>query len=153
MGIPYEGISYYAYGLLGASIFNAALENLTDAICLNRYQIIKTLDMITYYTNTYGNDIIPIGDDNSIAPAGGIMYLISKYQNQTALWNFLRLTGDEGNRSYGAGPDYTGASIPYIIVFFDTNLAPKYPLNFLLEKHMKADLSVFAIAGIKTAPY
>lgn len=135
-GYSYEGISYYAYGLLGASIFNAALENLTGRDLLEQVpNYKKTSDMITYYTNTYGNDIIPIGDcDNSIAPAGGIMYLISKYQNQTALWNFLRLTGDEGNRSYGAGPDYTGASIPYIIVFFDTNLAPKYPFELPLGK-------------------
>ena len=135
-GFSFEGISYYSYGLLGAATFNAALERTNGIDMLKMVPSYKnTLDAITYFTKPDGGSYVAIGDSSySVAPAGGIMYLISKYNNKTALWNYLRLTGDEGDRSYGGGDDYLGSSIPYILIFADTDIIPQKPDNFLNGK-------------------
>ena len=130
-GFSFEGISYYCYGLLGAATFNAAMERTKHIDMLETVPSYrKTLDAITYYTNPDGKGYVAIGDSSgSVVPAGGIIYLINKYKNATALWNYLRLTGDDGDRSYGGGDDYLGSSIPYILIFADTSLAPENPDN------------------------
>lgn len=135
-GFSFEGIGYYCYGLLGAATFNAALERAGGGDMLEEAPAYcKTLDMITYYTNPDGKDYVAVGDSSErVAPAGGVIYLISKYQNSTALWNFLRMSGDDGNRSYGGGDDYQGASIPYMLIFADPNLLPQEPFDMPLSR-------------------
>lgn len=128
-GFSFEGIGYYCYGLLGAATFNAAVERAEGVDLLEEVPTYRsTLDAITYYTRPSGRGYITIGDSgDGISPAGGVMYLISKYKNSTALWNYLRLVGDNGDRTYGNGSEGNGASIPYVLIFADTSIQPQKP--------------------------
>lgn len=128
-GFSLEGISYYCYGLLGAATYNAAVERLESVDLLEEvptYQ--STLDAIQYYTRPSGKGYIQIGDSGAgVTPAGGVMYLIGKYKNSTALWNYLRFVGDNGDRTYGDASEGSGASIPYVLIFADTSISPQEP--------------------------
>ena len=131
-GFNGEGISYYCYGALGAHTFSEAyLRTHPGDDLIEKYSSSREfLDMLVNYTKPGGHGYVPLGDSSGlIEPAGGIIYLISKYRHSTALWAYLEMTGINGNRTYGLGGNGNGASAPYILIWADNSIVPESPAD------------------------
>ena len=129
-GFNGEGISYYSYGALGAHTFaEAYLRKYPGQDLIEKHSDSKAfLNMLVNYTKPGAGGYVTLGDaSGEIHPAGGIVYLISKYRDENALWAYLQLTGKDGDGSYGLGSHMHGATAAYILIWADNTIVPKNP--------------------------
>lgn len=140
-GYSYEGVSYYGYGTWGAVPFGVAFLRAGHG---DVFQKIKTLPKVPeYYLRQMvpgGGELVSMNDSPArIGSAGGLMYLISRYQDRIGLWTWLALHGKEGDGGFGDYPENydshrsDGASLPYTLLFVDPSLQPQSPKEADLE--------------------
>lgn len=131
-GCAYEGMSYLAYGLQHAIPFAEALRRGGGS------DIVMEKSVTKYIPEYYMWQLLPGGaagvmlnqSENTMKPAGGVMYLVSRHQNSVALWGWDRMVGNTGDKSYGRNAWLgAGASLPYVILWEDQQLQPLSPVN------------------------
>lgn len=129
-GFNGEGISYYCYGALGGHTFAHAYlrVNPNDDI-IDKYAKGREFleNMVVQYMKPNGGGYIPINDSSGTIDSPGIIYIISKYKSRTGLWAYLKLVGEEGDKSYGLSSPSSGASIPYSLIWADPSIEPISP--------------------------
>ena len=131
-GFYNEGTDYMMYGALGAVTYSAALQRATGVDLIEQYSYMEeNMDMLLYYFLPDRDSVLPIGDSyGTLCPMGSWMYLISKYQDAVSLWQYLEMTGAEGTQLYGlAESEGKGASAAYILIWADTSLEAKAPVE------------------------
>ncbi|MBT3374246.1 MAG: hypothetical protein HN742_34815 [Lentisphaerae bacterium] len=139
-GYNYEGIGYYAYGSWAAIPFGVALKRAGKG---DIFREMDTLRLIPHYVLRqilpWGSHVVTMNDSPPrLGSSGGLMYLLSRYQDRVGLWGWLRLYGAEGSGSFGADPrGYLGdaASVPYTLLFADPSLKPLPPQEANLPLH------------------
>ena len=131
-GFYNEGTDYMMYGALGAVTYSAALQRASGTDLIEQYSYMEeSMDMLLYYFLPDGDSVLPIGDsEGTLSPMGSWVYLISKYKDDVSLWQYLEMTGENGTQLYGlAENEGAGASAAYILIWADTSLEAKTPVE------------------------
>ena len=126
-GAPHEGISYLCHGLHFAIPFAKSLKRMTgnDIIPATGSGVLNIPDFITWRMYPWGSNTVSINQDGGLEPAEGVFYLLTRKQDQTSLWSWLKTVGKEGNGTYGQR-DWLGigACLPFILLWADNCLTP-----------------------------
>lgn len=149
-GYSYEGVSYYGYGSWSAMPFGVAARR---AGLPDIFKDARKLPLVPeYYLRQvvpWGSELVSMNDSpDRIGSAGGVMYLISRFQDRVGLWAWLKLHGRDGDGSFGDYPaDYRrhrsdGASLPYTLLFADPTLSPA-DAGMPLQKFFKSGRASF----------
>jgi len=133
-GAPHEGISYLSYGLHFVIPFAIGLKNRTgeDIIASagsgERPGVLYIPNYIMWQTYPWGGSTVSINQDGGLEPAEGVFYLLTRNIDQTGLWSWLYVVGNEGNGTYGQRNWLgLGACLPYILLWADSSLEAVSP--------------------------
>lgn len=147
-GAPHEGIYYMCHGLHFVIPFAKSLKRMTgtDIIPAAGAGVLNIPDFTMQRMYPWGGNTISINQDGGLEPAEGVFYLLSRNNDQTALWAWLKTVGKEGNGTFGQRNWLgIGACLPFILLWADNSLEPISPA--VAEK----PLSVFHTKGDVTA--
>lgn len=142
-GVSYEGITYMAYGMQNIMPMVAALERRGGPDLLAEAQSAAHIpNYVLWQVLPQGGKVVQINQSGSnLKPSGGVLYIISKFQDAVGLWGWLKLVGPEGDGSYGSDSWLgSGTSLPYVILWSDPSLEPVspadagLPLSFFFER-------------------
>ncbi len=127
-----EGHSYANYGLLGSVPFSYAYQRETGIDIIAAYPTLaKMTDQFCWKLLPTGKDFLAMNDNPPDLGHGGLlMYPIARYGNEQALWCWLEAVGNNGTKTFGIGRNRyegDGLSVPFAILWADTNLKPKKP--------------------------
>ncbi len=118
-GCAYEGMGYQLYGFQGAIPFSVAYER-EKGIDIFEEKMNQISQYFMWQLLPTGYEGISINQSSrTLVPAGGLTYLISKYQDNIGLWGWKRFTGDTYGYTSWAG---TGPSLPYSFLWYDNNM-------------------------------
>ncbi len=131
-GCNYEGLGYFGYGSQNAVTFSVAYKRATgnDLIAAQKKNALIP-EWVLRFMQPWGSSMVALNDSpERIGTSGGLMQLINQNQDGVGLWTWLKMYGSGGDGTYG-GPNSAyigdGCTIPYDILFADSNLKPVSP--------------------------
>jgi hypothetical protein len=138
-GYGTEGIDYTNYGLLGVVPYAVALQRSTGVDLIAEQPSMNLIpNQLIWTMLPWGNEVIAMNDNpTTLGSSAGIMYIISRYKLQEALWAWFQIEGEQGAKSYGGGrlsyrgdnrPSIgDGLSLPLVLLWGDSQLEPVAP--------------------------
>jgi len=107
-GAPQEGISYLSYGLHFVIPFAISLQKqdrrgyIASSGSSDRPGVLHIPNYIMWQTYPWGGKYGKSSNqDGGLEPAEGVFYLLTRDKDQTGLWSWLYVVGNEGNGTYG----------------------------------------------------
>jgi len=129
-GAAYEGVTYMAYGLQNVVPMAEALRRTGGPDLLDEYPAIRKIPhYLLWQVLPTGGAVVPINQcGGNLKPAGGVLHLTTKFRDAVGLWGWLWTQGERGDGSYGTSSWLgSGASLPYVVLWADPELAPMAP--------------------------
>jgi len=138
-GYGTEGLDYTNYGLLGVVPYAVALQRSTGVDLISEQSRMNLIpNQLIWKMFPWGNEVVAMNDNpTTLGSSAGLMYIISRYKLQEALWAWLQIEGEQGAGSFGGGrlsyrgdnrPSIgDGLSLPFILLWGNSELEPAAP--------------------------
>ena len=140
-GYAREGASYISHGLhfvlafaqacqarTGQDIFQDAVDAAVNDPEKQTADPRNLIEYLLYLSKPGSGQMTKINQSDGFGPGDGLLYIIMKTRSAEGLWAWLKMSGSEGDGSYGQGSWLgTGSALPFVLLCYDNSLQPKAP--------------------------